>query len=277
MYAQNMAAPFLSLITDDCIEKGLDYNEGGARYNTSYIQGVGIGTLTDSLAAIKNLVFEEKTVNMNELLCALESDFEEFELLQKRLKNKAPKWGNDDDRADELMKSAFGAFFEAIDGRPNQNGGRYHINMLPTTFHVYFGSVTKATPDGRNAMSPLSEGISPVQGMDRHGPTAVFLSAAKMEHSKTGGTLLNMKFLPGVLGGEKGLESLAALIRTYFKLGGHHVQFNIVSKDTLRQAQADPDSHKNLIVRVAGYSDYFCDLSKVLQDEIISRTEQTSN
>ncbi|MCU0663437.1 MAG: glycyl radical protein [Myxococcota bacterium] len=274
MYAQNMPAPFLSLITDDCIEKGLDYNEGGARYNTSYLQGVGIGTLTDALTAIKTLVFDNKDIDMSELLTALERDYQGFEPLQNKLKNKVAKWGNDDDRADELMKAAFDAFLSAVEGRANQNGGRYHINMLPTTCHVYFGGLTSATPDGRSCGAPLSEGISPVQGMDRNGPTAVILSAAKMEHRKTGGTLLNLKFLPGALLGDKGLESLAALIRTYFKLGGHHIQFNVVSKDTLRQAQVDPDSHRNLIVRVAGYSDYFCNLSKVLQDEIISRTEQ---
>jgi len=146
--------------------------------------------------------------------------------------------------------------------------------MLPTTCHVYFGSVTGATPDGRRAGTPLSEGISPVQGQDRRGPTAVFKSAAKMDHVRTGGTLLNMKFLPQVLEGDDSLAKWAALVRTYFQLGGHHVQFNVVGADTLRAAQADPESHRDLIVRVAGYSDYFCDLSRTLQDEIIARTEQ---
>jgi formate C-acetyltransferase len=145
--------------------------------------------------------------------------------------------------------------------------------MLPTTCHVYFGSVCGATPDGRRAGTPLSEGISPVQGADRRGPTAVFASAAKMDHIKTGGTLLNMKFTPQILAGEDGIDRLAHMVRTYFKSDGHHVQFNVVSADTLRQAKTDPEAHRGLIVRVAGYSDYFCDLGEALQDEIIARTE----
>ena len=145
--------------------------------------------------------------------------------------------------------------------------------MLPTTCHVYFGSVCGATPDGRRAGAPLSEGISPVQGADRRGPTAVFRSAAKMDHVKTGGTLLNMKFTPEVLAGEEGIARLAQLVRSYFKADGHHVQFNVVSAATLRGAQADPEAHRDLIVRVAGYSDYFCDLGEALQEEIIARTE----
>jgi len=274
LYAEEMPAPFLSLITDDCIARGRDYNAGGARYNTSYIQGVGIGTLTDGFAAIDHQVFSERAMTMGELLAALRGDFADAEPLRQRLRNRSPKWGNDDESADRHMRRAFEAFFRAVDGHPNERGGCYHINMLPTTCHVYFGSVTGATPDGRSAGTPLSEGISPVQGMDRQGPTAVFLSAAKMDHVRTGGTLLNMKFLPHVLERESDLEKLAALIRTYFRLGGHHVQFNVVRGDTLRAAQEDPEAHRDLIVRVAGYSDYFCDLSRTLQDEIIARTEQ---
>ncbi len=275
LYAETMPAPFLSLITDDCVARGLDYNEGGARYNTSYVQGVGIGTLTDSLAAIRSQVFEERSLTMAGLIDAAGSDFagEEVATLRARLANRAPKWGNDDDRADELMSRAFAAFFAAVDSRPNTRGGRHHVDMLPTTCHIYFGSVTGATPDGRRAGAPLSEGISPVQGRDRQGPTAVLLSAAKMEQVKTGGTLLNLKFTPEVLAGEEGIRKLAALIRAYFGLGGHHVQFNVVDAATLRRAQADPETHRGLIVRVAGYSDYFCDLLPALQDEIIARTE----
>jgi pyruvate formate-lyase/glycerol dehydratase family glycyl radical enzyme len=274
IYAEEMPAPFLSLITDDCIATGRDYNAGGARYNTSYIQGVGIGTLTDCLAAIRKHVYQDGSVPMADLLEALRGDFAGREPLRQRLRNRSPKWGNDDDEADELMRAAFEVFLRAVDGRPNLRGGRYHIDMLPTTCHVYFGSVTGATPDGRRAWTPLSEGISPVQGQDRRGPTAVFKSAAKMDHVRTGGTLLNMKFLPQVLEGEESLAKWAALVRTYFRLGGHHVQFNVVGAETLRAAQADPESHRDLIVRVAGYSDYFCDLSRTLQDEIIARTEQ---
>jgi pyruvate formate-lyase/glycerol dehydratase family glycyl radical enzyme len=272
-YAQEMPAPFLSLITDDCIAKGLDYNEGGARYNTSYVQGVGIGTITDSLAALRKHVFGDG-VPMARCLDGLAADFAVDEELRLLFLNRSPKWGNDDEEADELMRRVFDAFFGHVDGRPNVRGGEYHIDMLPTTCHVYFGSVTGATPDGRRSGTPLSEGISPVQGADRKGPTAVFLSASKMDHVRTGGTLLNMKFSPDALAGERGLDNLAGLIRGYFKLGGHHVQFNVVSAETLRDAQEHPEEHRDLIVRVAGYSDYFCDISRTLQNEIISRTEQ---
>jgi formate C-acetyltransferase len=274
LYATEMPAPFLSLITSDCITHGLDYNEGGARYNTSYIQGVGIGTITDSLAAVRKHVFQDHAVSMSDLTDALSSDFEGHERLRGLLLNQSPKWGNDDDRADELMQVVFRAFLRAVDGRPSVRGGEYHIDMLPTTCHIYFGSVTGATPDGRKAQEPLSEGISPVQGADRKGPTAVLKSAGKMDQVRTGGTLLNMKFSPESLAEEGDLDNLAGLIRGYFRLGGHHIQCNVVSAETLRDAQAHPEAHRDLLVRVAGYSDYFCDISKELQDEIISRTEQ---
>jgi formate C-acetyltransferase len=164
-------------------------------------------------------------------------------------------------------------YYRAIDGRPNTKGGQYHINLLPTTCHVYFGSVIGATPDGRQAARPLSEGISPVQGGDRRGPTAVLKSVAKMDHARTGGTLLNQKFTPQLLKDDEGLDKLVQLIRTYFKLDGHHIQFNVVDAATLRAAQQNPEQYRDLIVRVAGYSDYFCDLSPALQEEIIARTE----
>jgi len=272
IYAEQAPAPYLSLLIDDCIANGKDYNAGGARYNTSYIQGVGTGTLTDCLAALEHMVFETGEVALPDLLDAMKSDFEGRELLRQALRHKAPKYGNDDDRADKFMVRCFEAFFAAVDGRPNGRGGQVHINMLPTTCHVYFGSVIGATPDGRRAGRPLSEGISPVQGADRKGPTAVMNSAAKMDHLRTGGTLLNVKFTPEVLRGDRGLDLMAGLVRGYFKQDAHHVQFNVVTAETLRKAQDDPDAHRHLIVRVAGYSDYFCDLSRELQDEIIART-----
>jgi formate C-acetyltransferase len=273
MYARLMPAPFLSVLIDDCVEKGRDYNAGGARYNNTYIQGVGIGTLTDSLAAIRTTVFEDRRLDLADLVAALDADFDGREELRVRLVNRGPKYGNDDDRADGLMRRAFEAFFSAVDGRPSARGGRYRILMLPTTCHVYFGSVTGASADGRRAGLPVSEGISPVQGADRRGPTAVACSAAKMDHVRTGGTLLNMKFAPSLLEGRDGIEKLAHLVRGYFKMDGHHVQFNVVRAETLREAQARPEDYRGLIVRVAGYSDYFCDLSTALQDEIIARTE----
>ncbi len=273
MYATMMPAPFLSVITDDCIREGKDYNAGGARYNNSYIQFVGIGSLTDSLSAIRQTVFDEKSMSLAELLAVLDADFAGQEQLRQRLVNRTHKYGNDDDCADDIMVLAFEMLFAEVDGRPNGKGGCYRIEMLPTTSHVYFGSVTGAGPDGRGAWLPLSEGISPVQGADRKGPTAVILSAAKMDHLKTGGALLNMKFTPSLLADQAGLEKLAHMVRAYFKMDGHHVQFNVVRADDLREAQAHPENHRDLIVRVAGYSDYFCDLSCELQEEIITRTE----
>ena len=276
LYATYMPAPFLSIIISDCIEKGKDYNAGGARYNTDYIQGVGIGTITDSLSAIKYHVFNQKNISMKKLKEKLKDNFIGHEEIRQLFLNKTPKYGNDDDYADDIMKLVFNAFYEEVNGRKNTKGGVYRINMLPTTCHIYFGSVVGATPDGRRTGKPLSEGISPVQGADRLGPTAVIKSAAKMDQVKTGGTLLNQKFTPQLLEGEEGIDSLAHLIRAYFKLGGHHIQFNVISADTLRAAQKEPEKYRNLIVRVAGYSDYFNNLSKTLQDEIICRTEHQS-
>jgi len=276
LYAEEMPAPFLSVLIDDCIARGKDYNAGGARYNNSFIQAVGIGTVTDCLAALRQAVFEDRVLDLPELMAVLGADFEGAEPLRQRLLHRTPKYGNDDDRADELMRRTFRTLFELIDGRPTTKGGCYRLEMLPTTSHIYFGSVTGATPDGRRAGQPLSEGISPVQGADRQGPTAVLRSAGKMDHLKTGGTLLNMKFTPSLLEGDGGIRNLAHLVRSYFKMDGHHVQFNVVRAETLREAQRDPASHRDLIVRVAGYSDYFCDLSSDLQEEIIARTEHES-
>lgn len=276
IFARHMPAPFLSSIIDDCIANAKDYNDGGARYNSTYIQGVGIGTITDSLSAIKHHVFEWKNITMDRLLDVLRHNFQGAEEIRHILLEETPRYGNDDDRADDIMRKVFLAFFNEVDGRPNTKGGHHRINMLPTTCHVYFGSVTGATPDGRYAWQPLSEGISPVQGMDRRGPTAALKSAGKMDHVLTGGTLLNMKFTPSLLEGEEGITNLAHLVRAYFKLGGHHIQFNVVSAETLRDAKRHPDRYRDLIVRVAGYSDYFCDLPGALQDEIIARTEHSS-
>ena len=276
LYAAYMPAPFLSVLIDDCIATGKDYHDGGARYNTSYIQGVGVGTMADAMTTLKIHVFERKTLSMPELLAALNVDFEGHERVRQMFLNKTPKYGNDDNEADDVMRAVFEAYYDAIDGRPNTKGGRYHINLLPTTCHVYFGSVCGALPDGRKAWTPLSEGISPVQGADRHGPTAVLKSAAKMDHARTGGTLLNQKLTPQLLKDDAGLNILLQLVRTYFKLDGHHIQFNVVDAETLRAAQGNPELYRDLIVRVAGYSDYFCDLGRALQDEIIARTEHQS-
>ncbi len=274
--AEHLPAPFLSILIDDCIAKGKDYHAGGARYNTNYIQGVGTGTTTDILASLKLNVFERGHATMAEVVEALDADFAGREDLRRRFLNKTPKFGNDDDYADDLMKRVFEAYFEAVDGRPTPRGGTYRINLLPTTVHVYFGKVTGATADGRKAGEPVSEGVSPVQGADRKGPTAVIKSLGKMDHVRTGGTLLNQKFTPQLLADETGLRGLKDLVRSYFRLMGHHIQFNVVTADLLRQAQREPDKFRDLIVRVAGYSDYFVDCSTELQDEIIKRTEHLS-
>jgi formate C-acetyltransferase len=274
LYAEWMPAVFMSTLVDDCIKRGKDYHNGGPRYNTTYIQGVGIGTLTDALAAVKYHVFDRKTITMQTLLKALQADFEGMEDIQKQLRQ-APCYGNDDDYADSIAVDLFNLYYDAVNGRPNTKGGRYRINLLPTTVHIYFGQVTGALPNGRKAGLPLSDGISPSQGADTHGPTAVLKSAAKLDHARTGGTLLNMKFTPQVLEGE-GLDKLVHLIRSYFRLDGHHIQFNVVNRQTLLEAQKNPQQYRHLIVRVAGYSDYFVELGEELQNEIIARTEQTA-
>jgi pyruvate formate-lyase/glycerol dehydratase family glycyl radical enzyme len=273
IYAEYLPAPFLSLLIDDCIAKGKDYHDGGPRYNNSYIQGVGLGTVTDCLTSLRYNVFDKRLISIRELLDVLKKNFEGYEPWRQKFLNKTPRYGNDDDYADSLLGDVFDVFYSGVNGRPNTRGGCYRINLLPTTVHIYFGKMTGATPDGRKASEPLSEGISPVQGADRFGPTAVIKSAAKIDHLRTGGTLLNQKFTPQLLADEEGIDKLCHLIRAYFKMDGHHMQFNVVTTDTLREAQKHPEKYRDLIVRVAGYSDYFVDLNVDLQNEIIRRTE----
>lgn len=275
LYAEEMPAPCLSVVTNDCISNAKDYNAGGARYNTNYIQGVGIGTVTDCVASVKYNVFDEKNFTMEELIDAMEHDFEGYDYIYSLVHDKTPKYGNDDDYADELMREIFDLYHDTIVGRPNMKGGKYGIDMLPTTCHVYFGDVILATPNGRKAHKPVSEGISPEKSADTNGPTAVIKSCAKMDHLATAGTLLNQKFTPNVVAGEAGLNNMASLVRSYFAMDGHHIQFNVVDRQTLIEAQKHPEEHKDLIVRVAGYSDFFRNLDKPLQDEIIERTEQS--
>ena len=272
-FAIHLPVPFLSLLLEDCISNGRDYNAGGARYNTTYIQGVGLGSITDILTSIKFNIYDRKKFTWHEMLTALKNNFEGAGEMQYEMIYHTPKYGNDDDYADAQAVAVFEIFHDAVTGRPTPRGGVHRINMLPTTSHVYFGSVTGATPDGRNARVPLSEGISPFQGVDRQGPTAVIRSASRIDHLRTGGTLLNQKFSPEFFEDEGSYQKLTALIRSYFSLDGHHIQFNVVSADTLRDAQKNPELYRDLIVRVAGYSDYFNDLGEDLQNEIIRRTE----
>ncbi len=275
LYAEEMPAPCLSVVTNDCISNAKDYNAGGARYNTNYIQGVGIGTVTDCVASVKYNVFDEKNFTMEELIEAMEHNYEGYDYIYSLVHDKTPKYGNDDDYADDIMRNIFDLYHDSIVGRPNMKGGKYGIDMLPTTCHVYFGDVILATPNGRKAHKPVSEGISPEKSADTNGPTAVIKSCAKMDHLATAGTLLNQKFTPNVVAGEAGLNNMASLVRSYFAMDGHHIQFNVIDRQTLIEAQKHPEDYKDLIVRVAGYSDFFRNLDKPLQDEIIERTEQS--
>jgi pyruvate formate-lyase/glycerol dehydratase family glycyl radical enzyme len=272
-FATYLPVPFLSLLVEDCIANGKDYNCGGARYNTSYIQGVGLGSITDILTSVRFHIYDHKNYTWDEVMKALSNDFAGYEQMQYDMIYNSPRYGNDDDYADQHAVAVFEIYYEAVNGRPTSRGGNHRINMLPTTSHVYFGSVTGATPDGRKAHLPLSEGISPSQGADRQGPTSVIKSASKIDHLRTGGTLLNQKFSPLFFEDEDSYDNLTALIRSYFSLDGHHIQFNVVNAETLLEAQKHPELYRDLIVRVAGYSDYFNDLGEDLQNEIILRTE----
>jgi len=273
IFMEHMPTPFLSLLIDDCISNATDYACGGARYNSNYLQGVGLGTLTDSLTALKVHVFENKAISLPEFLNALENNYSGYEELRYNLIYNTPKYGNDDDKADDELRKVFEIYYSAVNGHRSPRGATWRINLLPTTCHVYFGSVMQASPDGRKAGMPVSEGISPVQGADTNGPTAVIKSAAKIDHLRTGGTLLNQKFSPAFFRTDEDIRKVSQLVRSYFRMDGHHIQFNVVNADTLRKAQKNPEKYRDLIVRVAGYSDYFNDLGEDLQEEIIRRTE----
>jgi formate C-acetyltransferase len=276
LYAKYLPVPFMSLWIQDCVENAKDYNAGGARYNTQYIQFVGLGTVTDSLASIKWNIFDRKLFTYEEMLKALHNDFQGFEYMRQIFLNKTPKYGNDNDYADDIAKKLVDYIVQIVESyepSPVRKASR-RCYFLPTTVHVYFGSVTGATPDGRKAGMPVSEGISPVQGVDRKGIAAVFNSVCKCDWDKTGGALLNQRLTPDLVKEKDNLEKLGKLIRTYFRMGGHHVQFNVVSSELLREAQKKPADFEDLMVRVAGYSDYFVSLPKGLQEEIIARTEQ---
>jgi formate C-acetyltransferase len=277
MFAKYSPAPFLSVVIEDCIKKGRDYYDDGPRYNTNYIQCTGLGTVTDSLSTLKKHVYEDRTFSMETILNAVAKNFAGDEALRQRILNHTPFFGNDDDYADSLALRVYNDLLEAIDGKPTiKSGGQYHLNMLSTTCHVYFGKVMGATPNGRLAGKSISDGTSPSHGCDTHGPTSVIRSLAKLDHVKSGGTLLNLRFLPGLVKRDTDITKLGNLIRSYFALGGHHIQFNIVDTATLYAAQQCPEDYKDLLVRMAGYSDYFNDMNKDLQQEIIDRTENES-
>ncbi|MFO7576536.1 MAG: glycyl radical protein [Pelovirga sp.] len=276
MFARYAPAPFLSVVIEDCISKGRDYYDSGPRYNTNYIQCTGLGTVTDSLAALKKHVFEERTFAMKQLLDAVAQNFAGAEFLRQTILNRTPFFGNDDDYADDIALQVYADLLQAIDGKPNVKGESYHLNMLSTTCHIYFGKMMGASPNGRLAGKSISDGTSPSHGADTHGPSAVIRSLTKLDHSLSGGTLLNQRFLPSLLKRDEDIKKLGQLIRSYFTLGGHHIQFNIVDTATLHAAQEHPEDYKDLLVRMAGYSDYFNDMNADLQQEVIERTENES-
>jgi len=276
MFAKYAPAPFLSVLIDDCISTGRDYYNGGPRYNTNYIQCTGLATVTDSLSAIKTHVFDKKNLDMSDLLAAISRNFEEDEKLRQTIVNWTPFFGNDNDEADNIAIQVYEDLLEAIDGKPNTKGDVFHLNMLSTTCHIYFGKVLGATPNGRLAGKSISDGTSPSHGCDINGPSAVIRSLTKLDHTRSGGTLLNQRFLPSLLKRDADIEKLGSLIRSYFKRGGHHIQFNVVDTATLKAAQKNPEDYKDLLVRMAGYSDYFNDMNADLQQEVIDRTENES-
>ena len=273
MFSLYAPATFLSLFIDDCIAKGKDYYSGGARYNTTYIQCTGLGTITDCLSTLKKHVFEDKRFTMDEILSAVAKNFEGEEKMRQYIMNRTPFFGNDDDYADSIAVKVYDDLVDAIEGHSNTRGGKTQLNMLSTTCHNYFGSVCGASVNGRLAKFAISDGTSPAHGADTNGPTSVIKSLSKLDQTKSGGTLLNVRFVPSLLKREEDLKKLVALIRAYFNMGGHHIQFNIVDTQTLLDAQKMPDDYKDLLVRVAGYSDYFNDMTEQLQNEIIARTE----
>lgn len=276
VHEELMPVPFNSMLIGDCIEKGKDVTSGGARYNWTGPLGVGIANAGDSLMAVKKMVFEDKIITMSELVEALNSDFEGREDLRQYLVNKVPKYGNDDPEVDTMVKLATDVYFDSMIGHKTYRGGPFVGSLLPVASYVAFGLSTGATPDGRKSKEPLADGISPSNGADRKGPTAVLKSVCTIDHIRCpNGMIFNQKFNPDSLSTPEGLKKFADLIRSYINLGGGHVQFNIVSAKTLREAQKNPEKYRGLVVRVAGYSAFFNELAKEVQDSIIARTEQT--
>ncbi len=265
--------PYLSTIMAGCIEKGKDVTAGGAKYNLTTINGCGMANTADSLAAIKKLVYEDKVISLQELRETLRSNFSGEEALRQRLTNKAPKYGNDDDYVDIFMKDLSEFFCDRVMRHRNPRGGKFQAGLYTVDWHAILGKLTGALPDGRLASKSLANGLSPSQGRDRIGPTAVLRSITKLNHSlMANGMVLDMKFYPTALSGREDLEKFKSLIKTYFVMGGMEIQFNVVDRKTLIEAQKSPENYGDLVVRVSGFSAYFTRLDKEIQDEIIART-----
>ena len=269
-----LPSAFLSTVIDDCLEKGLDVTRGGAKYNLSGIQMIQVANLADSLAAIKELVYDEEMISKEELLQALRDDFKGHEITQTMLLNKAPKYGNDVKWVDDLGTKWAGYFRERMKDYTNYRGGAYHTGMYTVSAHVPMGENVGASPDGRNALTPLADGgMSPVYGRDIAGPTAVLKSVSRISNDyTTNGGLLNMKFLPEFFKTETGMMKFENFLRAFVDLEVPHIQFNVVRREDLLDAKVHPERHKSLTIRVAGYTAYFVELAGKLQDEIIERT-----
>ena len=274
IHAEQLPSPLLSLVIEDCITEGKDVTAGGARYNFSGVQGVQIANVADSLAAVGQALFDEQWLSATELLDALRTDFADAEILRQRLLHRVPKFGNDDDRVDQYASRWGDRYAELVGRHTTIRGGVYQPGFYTVSAHVPMGAHVGATPDGRHAGAPLADGgLSPAAGQDRKGPTAVLNSVSKLDlRLASNGTLLNMKFLPAFFDGDQALAKFATLLRGFSALEIPHVQFNVLSAETLREAQAAPEQYRHLVVRVAGYSAYFIELDKALQDEIIQRT-----
>jgi formate C-acetyltransferase len=271
-----LPCPFQSAVIRDCIENGLDVKRGGARYNFTGGNAVGTAIVADSLMAIKKFVFEEKRISMDEMIEILRSDFEGREDTRLMFLNRAPKYGNDEDEVDEIARELIDIFSGELDKYPNPRGGSFSTSVYSVTTHVAMGSLMSATPDGRKRSTPLSVGISPAHGRDRKGPTLAMKSAAKIDYRKVvNGSAFNLKFHPSALRGAEAIDNFTHLVRTYFRIGGQQLQVDVVDADTLHAAQERPEDYQDLLVRVAGYSARFVDLSRAMQEEFIARTEQS--
>lgn len=275
IHEELMPVPFNSILIDNCIESGKDVTSGGAKYNWTGPLAVGIANAGDSLMAIKKAVFDDEAVSMEAFAHHIANNFEDAEPLRKYLENKIPKYGNDEDEPDSMVKLATDIYFDSLMKYETYRGGPFVGALLPVSSYVAFGEMTGPTMDGRKSKEPLSDGISPFYGADKKGPTAVFKSVCKLDHERCpNGVIFNQKINPTVIESPEGLKKFIDLIKSYINLGGAHIQFNIISADTMRSAQAEPEKYRDLVVRVAGYSAFFNELSQDVQDTIIARTEQ---
>lgn len=277
LHTEMVPRPFLSTCVDGCLEKGLDLSRGGAVYNVGpVLTGIGLGVAANGLAALDELVFKEKTASLREIAGALDADWEGFEDLREECLA-APKYGNDDDRVDSLAREISDAYYRMTRKRRDIFGSPFNSAFMGISNYVPTGKVVGALPCGRKAREPLSEGVSPFAGSDVSTPLAAMRSAAKVNHDvQTGGTLLNLRLNKELVSTNRGLRNLGSMIRAYFSLGAFHVQFNTISTEQLRKAQANPEDYRDLLVRVAGYSTQFVNLSKEMQEAIIARTEHAS-